>query len=194
MAYEEEFYQILEGQIQTATGQRLERLKKDKTGERRLFCEVLRPVLPQLDDLILEYEMTSIVGAKIYFDMFIPRYFWAPECVGYVPHVQNVTRERFDFEQLRIQTMAIKGIKYIPFTWDQLDKKPDQCRRVMYELIGRFSTNNKSRFLELSLYEKEIIKYALYLNRPFNLQSVSECTRLKDDACRKLLRNLDTGQ
>jgi len=191
MKYEDEFNQMLEKQIRTATGQRLERLKKDKTGERRLYCEVLRPVLPNLDDLVLEYEMFSIVGARIYLDMFIPRYRWAPECVGYVSHAQNITRERFDFEQLRIQTMAVSGMMYIPFSWDQLDKRPDQCRRVMYELIGRLAVDrNDDASRKLSIYEKEILRYALFINRPFDWRDVSVCTQLKEDACRRWLREL----
>ncbi len=188
--HEEEFNRLLEKQIRSASGQRLERLKKDKTGERRLFCEVLRPVLSNLDDLILEYEMMSIMGVRIYLDMFVPRFQWAPECLGFVPHAQNISRERFDFEQVRIQTMAVNGIKYIPFSWDQLDKRPDQCRRVMFELLGRFTSNKSSATWKISIYEREIIRYALYLNKPFNLKDVSDCTELKEDACRKLLRNL----
>lgn len=188
--YEEEFNELLEKQIHNASGQRLERLKKDKTGERKLYCEVLRHVLPNLDDLILEHELLSIVGVKIYLDMYIPRFQLAPECVGFIPHAQNISRERFDFEQVRIQTMAVNGIKYIPFSWDQMDRKPDQCRRVMFELLGRFSSNDNREKLDLSVYEKEIIRYALYLNKPFNIKNVSECTKLKEDTCRKLLRNL----
>lgn len=194
MMHEDEFNRLLEKQIRSATGQRLERLKKDKTGERRLFCNVLRPVLPNLNDLIFEYEMMSIVGVKIYFDMFIPRFRWAPECVGFIPHAQNISRERFDFEQIRIQTMAVNGIKYIPFSWDQLDNKPDQCRRIMFELLGRFAKNDNNGTLELSIYEREVIRYALFLNKPINIKDVSDCTKLKEDASRNLLRKLMSKQ
>lgn len=189
LKHEEEFDQLLKKQIQSATGQRLEMLTKDKTGEKKLFCEVLRPALPNLDDLVLEYEMVSIIGVRIYLDMFIPRYFWAPECVGFVPHAQNITRDRFDFEQIRIQTMAINGIKYIPFSWDQLDRRPDQCRRVIYELLGRFSSSNDT-ISDLRVYEKEVIRLALFLNKPFGLREVSNCTGLKEGACRDLIRRL----
>ena len=67
--YEAEFIRLLERQIRTAAGQRLEMLKKDKTGEKRLYCAVIRPVFPSAaDEIVMEYEIPSMTGVRIYLD------------------------------------------------------------------------------------------------------------------------------
>ncbi|WP_276354671.1 hypothetical protein [Cohnella caldifontis] len=187
--YEEDFDRMLERQIRTAKGQRLEALRRDKTGEKLLYCEVLRHVLPSMN-WILEYEMLSLNGVRIYLDFYCPDFRLAPECVGFVPHAQNLTRDRFDFEQTRIQTMAVHGIVYLPFSWDQLDKKPEKCRRVLYEWMGRRASIPGTSWEALTVYEREVIRYGLYIGRPFKIREVQECTGLKEDKCRQILRNL----
>lgn len=190
MMYEEEFDRLLEEQIRTAKGQRLEMLRKDKTGEKKLFCEVVRPVLPTVKDLIMEYEITSLTGAKIYLDFYLPYLRWAIECEGFVPHAEKITRDRFDFERVRVRTMKAYRIDFIPFTWDELRSKPEMCRRSLYELLGRQSVLPGAAYEELTIFEREIIRYAIYLNRFFNMEDVTYCTGLKKDAGRKILRGM----
>ncbi|WP_123040859.1 hypothetical protein [Cohnella candidum] len=188
MAYEKEFDGLWEEQIRTATGQRLEMLRRDKTGEKKLYCEALRPVLPSPEGLVMEYELISNTGVRIYIDFFNPPLRWGVESLGYVPHAEKITRDRFDFEQVRICTMAARKITYIPFTWDQLDKRPDYCRRTLYELIGIHSALPGEAYRDLSIYEREIIRFALYLNRPINMDDVTLCTNFQKDAGRKIIR------
>jgi len=104
--YEAEFIRLLERQIRTAAGQRLEMLKKDKTGEKRLYCAVIRPVFPSAaDEIVMEYEIPSMTGVRIYLDFYLPSLRWALECEGYVSHAEKITRDRFDFEKSRIRAM-----------------------------------------------------------------------------------------
>ncbi|MBW5446703.1 hypothetical protein GE107_11585 [Cohnella sp. CFH 77786] len=187
MKFEDEFDRLLEEQIRTAEGQRLDMLRKDKTGEKKLFCEALRPVLHSLEGIVLKYEVVSNTGVRIYYDSLFR---WAVECLGFVPHAQNITRDRFDFELVRICTAGTRGITYMPFSWDQLDKKPEYCRRTLYELIGRQTVLPGNAYRDLTIYERETIRYALYLNRTFKLNDVQECTQRKEDACRQILRGM----
>lgn len=194
LAYEEEFDRLLEEQIRTATGQRLEMLRRDKTGEKKLYCEALRPVLPSPVGLVMEYELVSNTGVRIYIDFFNPPLRWGVESLGYVPHAEKITRDRFDFEQVRICTMAARKITYIPFTWDQLDKRPDYCRRTLYELIGVHSALPGDAYRDLTLYEREIIRFAHYFNRFFGLEDLQTCLGVGYSTCRKVIRGmLDKG-
>jgi hypothetical protein len=188
--FEHEFNQFLDAQRHSAKGQRLEQLKKDLTGEKKLLKEVLWPVLNSFDGLIMEHELVSTTGVKIFIDVFYEPLGIAFESEGYVVHAENITRERFTFERMRIRTMAMYGFKFIPFSWDELDKRSDACRRSVYELLGRFSSTNGLAHTELTVFEREVLRYALRLNRPLHLKDACYCLQLKEESTRQVLRKL----
>lgn len=190
-SFETEFDRLLEKQLRSAKGQRLEMLKKDKTGEKRLFCEVIRPVLPTAaDELIMEYELQSMSGVRIYLDFFLPRLRWALECEGYVAHAEKITRDRFDFEKARVRAMAAYRITPIPFSWDEITHKSEACRRSLYELLGRQSVVPDAAYTDLSVYEREVIRYAIWLNRPLRMKDIFHCTGKKKDTAIKILQGM----
>lgn len=80
------------------------------------------------------------------------------ECDGYVPHVELMTRDRFSFERMRVRSFALIGYKYIPFSRDEMDKKPEMCRRAVYELIGRYGGGD--RLMELPVWMREVLRHA----------------------------------
>ncbi|TVY09446.1 hypothetical protein [Paenibacillus cremeus] len=132
----------------------------------------------------------SLTGIKIYVDVFYEPLGLALESEGFAVHAGNVTRDRFDFERMRMRTMAMYGYKYIPFTWDELSKKPEACRRTMYALLGRFSATPDTENNPLSVYERELLRYALRLHRSIRLSDVCSCLQLGSEASRRVLRNL----
>jgi hypothetical protein len=188
--FEYEYNLFLEEQRRSASGQRLEQLQKDLTGEKKLLKEVLWPVLNSFDGLIMEHELVSTTGVKIFIDVFYQPLGIAFESEGYVVHAENITRERFSFERMRIRTMAMYGYKYIPFTWDELDKRSDACRRSVYELLGRFSSTTGLAHKDLTVSEREVLRYALRLNYPLRLKDACYCLQLKEEATRHVLRKL----
>lgn len=103
--------------------------------------------------------------------------------------LDTITRDRFSFERMRIRTLALYGYKYIPFSWDELEKRPADCQRSVYELLGRYSYAN-SMIHELSVYERELLRYALWLNRPFRNEDAQQCLKLGEVTCRKVLKGL----
>ncbi|WP_227013663.1 hypothetical protein [Paenibacillus psychroresistens] len=188
--FEQEYEVFLEAQRRSATGQRLEQLNKDLTGEKKLLKEVIWPVLKSFDGLIMEYELISSTGVKIYVDVFYEPLGIAFECEGFVVHAEKITRDRFIFERMRIRTIAMYGYKYIPFGWDELDKRAEACRRSVYELIGRFSSTAGSALNDLTVSEREVLRYALRLNRPLRLKDACYCLQLRVTATRYVLIKL----
>jgi hypothetical protein len=91
---------------------------------------------------------------------------------------------------MRIQTMAMYGYRYIPFTKDDLDKKPEVCRRVVFGLLGRYATNIDEAFMELSVYERELLRYALRLQGRIKLSEACFCLQLGAQPTRKVLKTL----
>jgi hypothetical protein len=112
------------------------------------------------------------------------------ESEGFVAHAEKITRDRFNFERMRVRTMAMYGYKYVPFTWDELDKNPEACRRMVYEMLGRTSGGQGLVNRELTVNEREVLRYARRLNRPFRLNDVCYCLQKGPDASRFVLRQL----
>ncbi len=182
--------QFVEEQRRSARGRRLEMLQKPLVGEKKLLSEVLLPTLKSLDGLTKEYEIVSQMGVKIYIDVFYKPLRLAFESMGYVEHAENITRERFSFEQMRVRSITAHGFRHVPFTWDELDKRPDQSRRSVYEILGRFSSSSDLTLDELSVYEREVLRFAVRLNRSLRMDDVQYCLKLGEDACRRVLKKL----
>ncbi|WP_168118673.1 hypothetical protein [Paenibacillus sp. HB172176] len=66
--------------------------------------------------------------------------------------------------------MAAQDLRYIPFSWDELDKKPELCRSSVYEILGRY--NQLGEELKLSAYERVLLNQAWLLGEPFKLSNV----------------------
>jgi hypothetical protein len=188
--FEHECKRFLDEQRRSASGQRLEQLQKDLTGEIKLMKEALWPVLKSFDGLSMEHELISTTGVKIYLDVFFEPLNIAFESEGFVVHAENITRERFSFERMRIRTIAMYGYKYIPFSWDELDKRTEACRRSVYELFGRFSSTTGLAHKDLTVSEREVLRYALRLNRPLRLKDACYCLQMGTKPARNVLIRL----
>ncbi|MFF2888826.1 hypothetical protein [Paenibacillus sp. NPDC057967] len=121
--FEKQFEVFLESQRTKASARRLEMLERDLTGTIKLLREVIWPIFRSFDGFELEYEMRSPNGVTMFIDVFYQPYCIAFECDGYSAHVEMITRERFNFEKSRVRSMLLKGYAYVPFSWDELDKK-----------------------------------------------------------------------
>jgi hypothetical protein len=188
---EREYKQLLEEQIRHATGMRLEQLQKQGEGERKFLVEILWPVRKSFKGIILEKEIVTLTGVKAYIDAYDEKIRFGFEGEGFVPHAENITRSRFDFEKQKVRSMAAHGIKYIPFTWDEMDKKADMYRRTLFELYGRNSGNAGAvACQQISLYEREVIRNALRLGKPIRMNDVRECLQSGEDFCRAIIRRM----
>ncbi|WP_373229714.1 hypothetical protein [Cohnella sp.] len=182
----------MEEQKRQASGMRLEMLNKQGEGEKKLLVDIVLPVLRSTKGLILEYEIVTLSGVKAYIDAFYEPLEIGFEGEGFVAHAQNITRSRFDFERNKVRSMSVNDLKYFPFTWDEMDKKTEFCRRAIYEVLGRHTSGGWSgvTYSEVSLYEREVIRYALRLNRPIRMADVCECLQSSHQFCRSILRKM----
>jgi hypothetical protein len=190
--YEQDYERLLEEQKQQATGMRLEILNKQGEGEKKLVSNIILPVLKTTKGLILEYEFVTITGVRAYIDSFFIPLWIGFEGEGFIVHAQNNTRSRFDFERNKIRSISVNHYDYFPFSWDEMDKKPELCQRSIYEKLGRRMSNGGigTSYSEVSLYEREVIRYALRLGRPIRMADVCECLQSSHDFCLKVIRDM----
>ncbi|CAN7713070.1 hypothetical protein [Paenibacillus sp. LjRoot56] len=188
--FEKEYEVFWNEQVHHAEGQRLEMLQRDLTGTKILLKEVLLPVLGSFDGLELEYEMLSLSGVKIYGDVCHPTLGIVFEEDSFITHAEKITRDRFSFERARARSVAMLGYTYFPFSRDELEKKPSFCQRNLYEWIGRFGNAQEVGLHELAVYEREILRFALTSNKPFNVKEVCHWLQLTRVTSSKILRGL----
>lgn len=190
MDFEREWTAFLERERKTAGGRRLERLMSELAGEKKMFESVLWPVFRSFEGFSLEYEIKFPSGVSIFVDALYHPLRLAFESEGYAPHAETITRDRFSFERKRVRTLALYGFKYIPFSRDELDKQAESCRQFLYEYLGRYTGSDDPSLRELSVYEREVIRYALRVNREIQLQEICGLLDVKEDTGRKVLKRL----
>ncbi|QGG55207.1 hypothetical protein [Paenibacillus sp. B01] len=107
----------------SAKGQRLEMLERDLHGTLKLLEKAILPVFNSLDGFSLEFEFKSSYGYNYYADVYYKPLHAIFECDGFVPHAELMTRERFAWERQRSRAISLGGYRYLPFSYDELDKK-----------------------------------------------------------------------
>ncbi len=192
--FEKKYEAYWKEQVRGAGGQRLEMLQRDLTGTKKLLEVLLLPVLGSFEGLVLEYEMVSLSGVKIYGDVFHPMLRTVFEEDNFVTHAEKITRDRFSFERARARSVAMHGYTYFPYSRDELEKKPDFCQRNLYELIGRIGNLDGAGLHQLPVYEREVLRFALLCNKPFRLADVNVWLQLKKETSRKVLRQLESKE
>ncbi len=168
---------------------RREMLEKDMTGTKKL-CEILWQAFGTIDEFVLEQEWVSEMGVKIYADVYHPVLRIIFEALGYVVHAEKITRQRHSFEQMRIRSFMKLGLKFMPFSWDELDQKPELCVRSIYEFLGRYGNPTSNGWMDLPVNEREIIRCAAAHVRPFSLSDVCGWLHMTPPPARRTLRSL----
>lgn len=182
---------FIERQRQEARGMRREMLERDLYGTRILLMNVALPVFKSLEGIVLEHEIMSQTGVKLYADIYYGLLRLVLECEGYVPHVEKMTRERHDFEQSRLRSFSARRLIYVPFSRDEIEKKPEACRRSLYEIIGEWKvTAGENKLEKLEVNERELLRLALHSQEAFSFTSARECLGLCPSTTRKNLRSL----
>ncbi|WP_127582260.1 MarR family transcriptional regulator [Paenibacillus koleovorans] len=184
------FERLLQEQRAEASGQRLEMLHRDLTGTRKLLEVAVWPALKSLQGIVLEKELVTSNGVKAYIDAFYTPLWFALEANGYVSHVETITRERYSFEQMKIRSIGGKRFVYLPFSWDELDKRPDACLRSFYEQLGQYGVNKRVEFMQLSVYEREVLRLLVSSPEAVLIQEIREVLQVCKPTCRKLLVQL----
>lgn len=187
--FEVEYEALYRKQLAEARGQRREMLERDLSATKKML-EVAYPVIGSLASVVLEYEMVSLSGVRIFGDAFVPDIATVMEEENFITHAENITRRRFSFERARIRSVTSLGYAFFPYSKDELEQQPDACRRDLRELYGTRTSNSGEGYLALSVYEREALRLAAISPQPFNLSVLSAWLRLHREASGKVARML----
>ncbi|RED51715.1 hypothetical protein DFP95_14010 [Cohnella lupini] len=88
---------------------------------------------------------------------------------------------------MKIRSVGGYRFTYLPYTWDELDKRPELCLRSFYEQLGNYRTTDNKEFHALSVYQREVLRYLLTSSGPVLVADIRRYLHLSSVPCRKIL-------
>jgi len=180
----------LERHLAARKGERRRRLAEGHGHAERLFAETIwLPVVGNFAHLHPEYEIADERGRPLFIDFAFtpPALRAAIEVDGYGPHHRDLDRRQF-VEQLNRQNyLVIQGWKVLRFSYDDICGRPQLCRTIIQRLLGLCYGSDDD---PLTLHQRELLRRAMRLGRPFTPDDASEWTGLSKRTVCPMLREL----
>ena len=191
--FETEYRKWMEKHINQRKGERLRRLKEQHGfGEKLLVEQVWWPVVGNFDFLHPEYEVVDEDGNYYYLDFAYVRNPKpaALESDGFNPHAREADRNSFKKSRRRQNAIVLGGWNILRFSTDDLKEDPDHCRRTLRRMFERWYGEDPMDGSGLSVYQKEILRFAVQSVNPFTPKGAEAATGLSGKYVRKLLHDM----
>jgi hypothetical protein len=174
------------------TGPRLDRLTDGLGhGEIAFLKNVWWPLFHDFDHLHPEYEVRDYQGGFRYVDFAYiePSFRIAIEIDGITTHWREITQSQF-FEHVQRQNMLIiDGWHVLRFTYDSIKGNPRVCQQTVQQLMGKWRALS-DEFSELSVYEREIVRYSSRALEPIRPTDVASLLHVSAKHARVLIGQL----
>ncbi|WP_239696724.1 DNA-binding response regulator [Paenibacillus oryzisoli] len=183
----------LDRQKKNLTGEALRRLNEGHAHNEKLFAQdIWLPAVGSLDYLHAEYEVTNYRDGVFYLDFAYirPPYFINWEVDDFSSHAKNMTRRSFEYERERQNQLMLDGWHIYRFPLDAIKEKPRRCQQLIQQVLGILYGGGMTTDLKLSLKQREILRFAIRLQRPFMPQEICDLLSIKGQHARKLLHEL----
>ncbi|GAA3405494.1 DNA-binding response regulator [Paenibacillus hodogayensis] len=143
-------------------GERRRRVAEGHGHAERLFAEsVWWPAFHHFSNLHPEYEVVDFRDGVRFLD-FAYIHGQIRVCIeidGFGPHRRDIDRKQFSDELSRQNQLVIDGWQIIRFSYDDVKEKPRRCQQTLQQLFGRLFGNAESGEGNLSVLEKEALRY-----------------------------------
>ncbi|CAH1191481.1 hypothetical protein PAECIP111891_00012 [Paenibacillus allorhizoplanae] len=183
----------LEKQRENLTGEALRRLHEGHAHNEKLFVQDLwLPAVGNLDFLHAEYEVTNFRDGFFYLDFAYirPPYLINWEVDDFSSHAKLVTRRSFEYERERQNQLMLDGWHIYRFPLDAIKEKPRRCQQLILQVLGKLYGGGVITDLKLSLKQRETLRFARQIQRPFMPQEICDLLFIKGQHARTLLHEL----
>lgn len=159
----------LKKHLRKRSGDRRSRLEQGHHHAEILFLKnVWFPIFGHFDHLHPEFEVRDWRHRSYFAD-----FAWLAadarliiEIKGYNAHVRDADRKKFSDELNRETYLISLGFRIISFSYDDVEKNPEQSIYLLKSVLSLFTPYSFQENRPLTLYESDIIRYAMYHNRP----------------------------
>jgi len=191
--FESHYAQWMEEQRKTRTGEALRRLNEGHGHNEKLFADkIWYPAIGNFAFLHAEYEVGSHWGSSFYLDFAYirPPYLLQWEIDDFSSHAKNMTRREFVYERDRQNHMVIDDWKVFRIPLDVINDHPRRYQQFVLQVIGKLYGSERSTGPVLSLKQREIMRLAIRLQRPFTPMEVCVQLGIGNRSARDLLHQL----
>ncbi|QJD84794.1 DNA-binding response regulator [Cohnella herbarum] len=191
--FETEYRNWLNKHIAQSSGERLRRLKeRHGFGEKFLLVQALYPVIRSLDDLYPEYEFIDSDGNYYYMDY---AYLRKPkptsiESDSFGSHARDADRWSFSRGLDRQNEIVLAEWNILRFSIDKLKENPLACQKHIRKMLEVWYGEDSSEMMDLSLYQREIVRLATRSATPITVAMVSSCLGRNEKLAREQLHLL----
>ncbi|MBO9610954.1 MAG: DNA-binding response regulator [Paenibacillaceae bacterium] len=195
--FEDAYRSWLQKHITTSHGERLRRLKeRHGFGEKCLLQHGWWPVVGSLADLHPEYPFATLNGNHYFMDI---AYLRAPKptCIeadDFGSHARDADRGSFSRGLDRQNEIVLAGWNILRFSLDKLKEKPFECQNHIRRMLLEWYGQDHAALLDLSVYEREIVRLAARTNTSITPRDVSQLLGKSDRFARDHLHNLEKKQ
>ncbi|MCL6459737.1 MAG: endonuclease domain-containing protein [Gorillibacterium sp.] len=190
MDFEQAHQVFLEHHAAYRTGERKGRLLRGhQHAEKLLLQNVWWPLIGSFDHLHPEYEIVDWNRKSQFLDFaFLPTFGrFGLECDGFQSHVLDMDREKFSHSLNRETFLTGMGWKMIHVSYDDVLKRPEVCRMLVKLVISPYLIRSPSS-LSISPTQKEVLRFAWSLGKPFRSKDVADQYRVNFRTARKWLQ------
>ncbi|MCD9024584.1 DNA-binding response regulator [Cohnella silvisoli] len=192
--FEQHYEQWLAQQRKLRKGESLRKLDEDHGHSEKLFLQELWwPVFGNLDFLHAEHEVPNSRNSSYYLDhaYIRPPHLIDWEVDDFSSYAKNINRRGFDYERDRQNHLMLDGWQIYRFSLDAIKERPRQCQQFILQVMGRlYGGIQQGSTPSLSLKQREIMRLALRLQRPFTPLEVCVQLGISNRSARDLLHEL----
>lgn len=183
----------LKKQKRMLRGEALRRLAEGHAHNEKLFAEtVWYPAIGSFEDLYAEYEVRSYRNGFYYMDFAFlrPPYRVCWEVDDFSSHAKNVNRRKHEYNLDRQNELTLDGWIMFCISLDKIRERPRESQQFVLQSMGKLYGLSATEKPDLTLKQREIMRLAHRLQRPFTPAEASICLGTSDRHVRGLLQEL----
>jgi predicted transcriptional regulator len=190
--FEKQYQLWMTEQRNKRSGEALRRLNEGHGESEKLFIkEIWWPTIGSLEFLQAEYEVVNYRDGSYFLDF---AYIRSPhridwEVDDYSSHAKNLDRRGFNYERDRQNQLILDRWEMYRFPLDVIKERPRQCQQFLLQVMGMLY-GGKTDDPVLSLIQREIMRLAIRLQRPFTPSEVCVQLGIGNRYARNLLHDL----
>ncbi|WP_135555554.1 DNA-binding response regulator [Paenibacillus cymbidii] len=192
MSFEEAYEAFIRHHRESSDGERRRRLREGLGFLEKLFLQrVWWLAIGNFQHLHPEYEVQDFADGVRYLDF---AYLRAPYKIkfaldGFGPHLRDVDRWKFGDGLMRQNHLILDGWQVYRFSSDDIEHKPRRCQQFLLHVMGRCYGDAAAQ-AELSLKEKEVLRYIAMAMRPITPKLQAEHLGVHAENARQSLQGL----
>lgn len=194
--FKDSYSRWLSGHIGSRKGEAHRRLKEGHGhAEQMMLRHIWWPSFGHFQHLHPEYEIQDFNEGYRYLDFAYIRSHIkiAIEVDGYGTHLRNISRKQFCDQWIRQMHLTNDNWIVIRIGYDDIEQRPRLWQQLLQQMMGRLFGNTSS-FDDLHVYEREIMRLASRLERPFKLADVKSTLNCCHNTARQHIRNLERNE